>query len=436
MRNDPLLEAAEVAEASAADHEVVPVGPQFEEPAPSVAGQAVARFPLRVPLVGGFVVAEHAVFGRKQGFTVVFNDASNREVKRGPRVHEGTVGVVEVQFQFAPRHPGVAGGRFVGGDAVDGARWKHVWSERGVHRVPARNATRPVGVPPLTRDNAHQQFVADDFHRRDVAPVFTDFRSDVEVAQRREVGDVKATNFVACRAGVIVEDVVVNHHFVGRSRSGVQVAVAFDVVGFRTGRDVDQLETVVAANPKQIGADISDQTRYVVVSTVENTVVFIERRQPLVGGDVVAQHAQAFRADVGDVAHDLHHGVSCLGSFTPVRVVLEIGFGDESNAVVGASIDVGCIHTHAVGCPVWHAVVDVLTIVDGHGGKGVFAHADVGPRIQIPSVDDEIKVLEGAGLPGASLAEVCGLIAVPFAGALLRSDVQVGPVGFQRVDLV
>ena len=117
---------------------------------------------------------------------------------------------------------------------------------------------------------------------------------------------------------MVVHDVVVNEH-VSRCTVGVvQVVVSLDVVSFASGRDVDELETVVPSNPEKVGSNVSDQPGDVVVAAVQNAVVFGEGHEPPVGGDVVPQHAQAFGANVGDVAHDFHDGVPGLGALAPV----------------------------------------------------------------------------------------------------------------------
>ncbi len=121
MRDDAFDEAAKVAEACATNHEVAAVGPQFVKSATSVAGQAISSGPGCVPLVGGFVVAQHTVFGGEQGLAVVLNNSTDGEVKGGPRIHQASVAVVEVEFEFTPSDPHVAVGRFIGSYAVDGA---------------------------------------------------------------------------------------------------------------------------------------------------------------------------------------------------------------------------------------------------------------------------------------------------------------------------
>ena len=131
---------------------------------------------------------------------------------------------------------------------------------------------------------------------------------------------------------MIVEDVVVNHHVARCTVGVVEAARTLNVVGLPSRCDVDELEPVVSTNPQQVGPNIGHQTGHIVVATVEDAVVFGERREPLVGRDVVAKYTQPFRADVGDVAHDLNHGVARLGALAPVVVVLEVGFRDEPHA--------------------------------------------------------------------------------------------------------
>ena len=163
------------------------------------------------------------------------------------------------------------------------------------------------------------------------------------------------------------------------------------------------MEPVIATHPQKVRPNIRYQPRDIVVATVEHTVVFGERREPLVVGDVVAQHAQAFRSNVGGVAHDFHHGVARLGSLPPVLIVLEIGFRDETHTRSGATVDVGVVVAHTVGGPVGHAVVDVLAVVDTHGCDAVFADADVRTCVEASTADagfdGEVKELLRARLP-------------------------------------
>ena len=131
---------------------------------------------------------------------------------------------------------------------------------------------------------------------------------------------------------MIIHDVVVNHHVVRTAVGGVLIARAFNVVLLGPVGDVDQLEPIASADPNHVLANVRYQTGHVVVAAVEHTVVLGEGHEPAVGGDVVPKNTQPIRADVGDVVHDLHHGVSGLGALTPVVVVLEIGFRDEADA--------------------------------------------------------------------------------------------------------
>ena len=131
---------------------------------------------------------------------------------------------------------------------------------------------------------------------------------------------------------MIVHDVVVNDHAVGVAVGRVLVAGSFNVVNLGAVGDVDELESVAAADPNHVLANVSHQTGYVVVAAVKHPVVLRERHEPLVGADVVAEHAQPVRADVGDVAHDFDHSVARLRALAPVSVVLEIGFRDEADA--------------------------------------------------------------------------------------------------------
>ena len=228
---------------------------------------------------------------------------------------------------------------------------------------------------------------------------------------------------------MVIHDVVVNHHVVGASVSGVLVACAFNVVFFGAVGDVDELEPVASADPDHVLANVGNQTGDVVVASVEDTVCLGEGDEPLVGRNVVAKHAQSVRADVGDVAHDLNNGVACLGALPPVVVVLEVGLGDEPDARGRPPVDVIAVHTNADGGPVGHAVVDVLTVVDAHRAEVVLADTDVGSRIQIPTsartVDNEVVELLGSGLPRVTLAETGRLISIPLPRTLLGSDVEV-----------
>ncbi len=206
--------------------------------------------------------------------------------------------------------------------------------------------------------------------------------TDVEVAQRRHVEHVKPAYFVASGAGVVVEDVVVNQHVVRSAVGVVEVAVPFDVVSFAPSCNVDELEPVIATHPKEVGANVSHQTGHVIVATVQYPVAFGKRCQPLVGRDVVAEDAESFGSDVGDIAHDLYHSVAGLRAFAPIVVVLKVGFRNEANARCCATVDVVAVHSNAVGCPVRHAVVDVLAVIDAHGCKIVFTYADVCTCVQ------------------------------------------------------
>ena len=236
---------------------------------------------------------------------------------------------------------------------------------------------------------------------------------------------------------MVVENVVVNHHVLGCAVGVVEAARSLDVVRFSAVGHVDELEPVIAANPQQVGANVGHEAGHVVVAAVEYAVVLGEGHQPLVGRDVVAQHPQPFGADVGDVAHDLDHGVPRLGALTPIVVVSEIGFRDEPHAGVCSPVHVVTVHANAVGGPVGHAVVDVLTVVNGERGQVVLAHADVGAGVEVGPVDFKVKELVGSGLPrGTALAEGRGRRAVPLSSTLLGADVKVGTVGLQCVNLV
>ena len=102
------------------------VGPEFVENVAGVAGQSVASLPSGVPRVGVLVVSSDTVLGGKQRFSVVFHDATDGEFKVRPCVDQITAAVVQFKSQFAPRHPGVPVGGFVGGDAVNGPGWQDV----------------------------------------------------------------------------------------------------------------------------------------------------------------------------------------------------------------------------------------------------------------------------------------------------------------------
>ena len=108
MGDDAFFELAEIPDICTTQDQVCAVRPHFEEPVPGVARQTVSCFPLGVPCVGGFVVACDTVFGGEQRFAVVLNDASNWEIKVGPRIDQCLGTVVQVEFELAPRHPCVA----------------------------------------------------------------------------------------------------------------------------------------------------------------------------------------------------------------------------------------------------------------------------------------------------------------------------------------
>ena len=131
---------------------------------------------------------------------------------------------------------------------------------------------------------------------------------------------------------MVIHDVVVDDHAVRIVVGRVLAAGSFNVVDLRAVGHVDELETVASSDPNHVLTNVGSQTSHVVVATVEYAVVLREGHQPLVGGDVVAEHAKALGADVSDVAHDLDHGVARLGALAPVLIVLEIGFCDEAHA--------------------------------------------------------------------------------------------------------
>ena len=120
--------------------------------------------------------------------------------------------------------------------------------------------------------------------------------------------------------------------------------------------------------------------------------------------------------------------------------MLEIGFRDEPNARVRPSVDVGVVYADAVGCPVGHAIVDVLTITDAHGGDTVLANTDVRSGIQTSSVDtrlnSKVEKLLRASLPRRPLPETRGLVTVPLPCSLLGSDVEIVSIGFKGIDLI
>ena len=84
--------------------------------------------------------------------------------------------------------------------------------------------------------------------------------------------------------------------------------------------------------------------------------------------------------------------------------MLEIGFRDQADTRVCSAVDVGVVVVHAVGRPVGHAVVDILAVVDAHGGNAVLAHADVCTGVEAAAADaafnGEVKELLRARLPG------------------------------------
>ena len=90
--------------------------------------------------------------------------------------------------------------------------------------------------------------------------------------------------------------------------------------------------SIIATHPQEVGANVCYQAGHIIVATIEDTVALSERCQPLVGGDVVAKDAKPLGSDVGDIPHDLNHGITRLGALAPVVVVLEVGFRDEANA--------------------------------------------------------------------------------------------------------
>ena len=134
----------------------------------------------------------------------------------------------------------------------------------------------------MTRYHAHHEGVTGQFHADDVAAIFTNTGADVEVAWSGQIGHVKPTDLVALGASVIVENVVVNHHVSGGAVGVVQTAGTFDVVGFTAGGHVDELEAVIATDPQEVGANVRNQPRDIVVATVEHAVVFGEGHQPLI----------------------------------------------------------------------------------------------------------------------------------------------------------
>ena len=84
--------------------------------------------------------------------------------------------------------------------------------------------------------------------------------------------------------------------------------------------------------------------------------------------------------------------------------MLEVGFRDEAHTRRGTAVDVGAVVAHAVGGPVWHAVVDVLAVVDAHGGEAVLANTDVGSGVEAAAaaaaLNGEVEELLRARLPG------------------------------------
>ena len=183
MRDDPLLELAKVVEFCTADDQVGTVGPQFIEDVAGIPWQTVPRLPRAVPCVGDFVVSGDTVFGGEHGFAVVFHDAPYREFEVVPRIDERLTAVVEVQLEFTPCHPRVAVGGPVARHSVDGTGGQDVRFVRGRRGVPASDAARTVGVPPLSGDHADHEGITRQFHADDVATVLSDLRSDVEVGQ-------------------------------------------------------------------------------------------------------------------------------------------------------------------------------------------------------------------------------------------------------------
>ena len=71
---------------------------------------------------------------------------------------------------------------------------------------------------------------------------------------------------------MVIHDVVVNHHVVGASVSGVLVACAFNVVFFGAVGDVDELEPVAFPPTQIMSWRMSATNEDVVVASVEDTV--------------------------------------------------------------------------------------------------------------------------------------------------------------------
>ncbi len=102
MGDDAFTELSKAGEVSTTNDEVCSIRPQFVEDVASVVRQSIPGFPCAVPCVRSFVVAGNTVFGREQGFSVVFNDAPYGELEICPRIDQGLTAVVKLEFQFAP----------------------------------------------------------------------------------------------------------------------------------------------------------------------------------------------------------------------------------------------------------------------------------------------------------------------------------------------
>ncbi len=123
----------------------------------------------------------------------------------------------------------------------------------------------------MSRDDADHEDIAHHAHADDVASIFTDLCADVEVAKVGQIRNIQPAYFITARAGMVIHDVVVNHHVKRLACRTVQVVVLFDIEGLSACGDVDELESITASDPQEVRADVGHETRHVVVTGVEHT---------------------------------------------------------------------------------------------------------------------------------------------------------------------
>ena len=137
-----------------------------------------------------------------------------------------------------------------------------------------------------------------------------------------------------------------------------------NIVKFRSIGGSNQLETISSTDPNVTRSNVSDEARDNLVSTVED-IVFSPRCQPLAVCDVPASYTNSSESNVSNIIDDFDDSVRGRCGRFPFVINSETTLVNEAYTAEGSTKDRSAVHAYNVGCPIWHAVVNVETIIDG-----------------------------------------------------------------------